>query len=59
MEWRGSVPVATVVQIQVRCPGCNRRLADYVNEVREGQVVLEFKCPRCGSPHTEVIRPSA
>src|SRR5215475_6806228 len=53
--------VATPVQIQVRCADCNRRLADFVNEIGSGQVLVELKCPRCGQPHLEVIRsqPSA
>ena len=49
--------VAAVRQIQIRCGGCNRRLADFFNEVRVGQVIFELKCPRCGQPHLEVIRP--
>jgi phage FluMu protein Com len=43
-------------QTQVRCAECNRRLADYVNEVVAGQVILELKCSKCGQPHMEVIR---
>jgi phage FluMu protein Com len=46
----------TVTQIQIRCAGCNRRLADLVNEVQAGEALLEFKCPRCGLPHLEVVR---
>jgi phage FluMu protein Com len=49
--------VATVIQVAIRCAGCHRRLADVVNEVEAGQVLLELKCPRCGQPHLEVIRP--
>ena len=49
--------MATLTQRQVRCAECDRRLADYVTEIRDGQVILEVKCPRCGSPHMEVIRP--
>ena len=49
--------MAIVAQLQVRCGGCNRRLADLVNEVQAGQVILEMKCPRCGHPHLEIIRP--
>ena len=49
--------VAPLNQVQVRCAGCNRRLADLVNEVALGQVILEVKCPRCRHPHLEVIRP--
>jgi phage FluMu protein Com len=49
--------VASVIQTQVRCAGCNRRLADLVNEVEAGQLLIELKCPRCGQPHLEVIRP--
>jgi phage FluMu protein Com len=48
--------MATVRQRQIRCAGCNRRLADVVNEVEAGQVLVELKCPRCGQPHLEVIR---
>ena len=48
--------VEGVVQVQVRCAGCNRRLADLVNEVEAGQILIELKCPRCGHPHLEVIR---
>lgn len=43
-------------QIQVRCAECNRRLADYVNELGAGQLILELKCPKCGRPHVEIIR---
>jgi len=50
--------MAAVLQTQVRCNECNRRLGDYVNEVTTGQVVLELKCPKCGAPHTELIRNS-
>jgi phage FluMu protein Com len=46
-------------QVQLRCGGCNRRLGDFVNEIQAGQAILELKCPRCGQPHVEVIRPSA
>ena len=46
-------------QMQLRCSGCNRRLGDFVNEVQAGQLILELKCPRCGQPHVEVIRPPA
>jgi len=49
--------LAAVTQIQVRCATCNRRLGDLVNEVRAGQVLFELKCPRCGNPHMEVVRP--
>ena len=48
--------MATVTQTQIRCTECKRRLADVVNEVQGGQVLLELKCPRCGQPHLEVIR---
>jgi len=51
--------MATLPQTQVRCTGCNRRLGDFVNEVQAGLVILELKCPRCGQPHMEVIRPSS
>ena len=50
---------ALLPQIQLRCSGCNRRLADLVNEIQAGQAILELKCPRCGQPQLEVIRPSA
>jgi phage FluMu protein Com len=49
--------MAPVAQIQIRCTGCNRRLGDLINEVEAGQVLIELKCPRCGQPHLEVIRP--
>ena len=45
-----------VTQVQIRCTTCNRRLADLVNELETGQVLVELKCPRCGQPHLEVIR---
>ena len=48
--------MATVLQTHIRCGECNRRLADFVNEIESGQVILEFKCPKCGSPHFEVVR---
>jgi phage FluMu protein Com len=50
--------VLGVTQTQVRCRECNRRLGDFVNEVQAGQVILELKCPKCGSPHIEIIRPA-
>jgi hypothetical protein len=46
-----------VIRTQIRCRGCNRRLADLVNELEGGQVILELKCPRCGRPHLELVRP--
>lgn len=49
--------MALVAQTQFRCTGCNRRLGDFVNEILAGQVILELKCPRCGQPHMEVLRP--
>jgi hypothetical protein len=33
--------VVAVRQTQIRCGECNRRLGDFVNEVRAGQVILE------------------
>jgi phage FluMu protein Com len=50
--------VGIVTQIQIRCAGCNRRLADLVNEVQAGEALIESKCPRCGLPHLEVVRPA-
>jgi len=50
--------VMVPVQSQIRCSGCRRRLADFVNELASGQVILELKCPRCGHPHLEIIRPA-
>jgi phage FluMu protein Com len=51
------VTVGAVAQTQVRCRECNRRLGDFVNELEAGQVILELKCPKCGRPHLEIIRP--
>ena len=51
--------MSPLLQSQLRCTACNRRLGDFVNEVQAGQVILELKCPRCGQPHLEVIRPSS
>ena len=48
--------MTSVPLVQVRCRRCNRRLADVVNEVREGQAIVGFKCARCGEPHVEVIQ---
>ena len=48
---------AAAIQMQVRCRECNRRLGDFVNELQAGQVILELKCPKCGRPHVEIIRP--
>jgi phage FluMu protein Com len=58
-EARRAVAVATIIQTQIRCAGCDRRLADLVNEVEAGQLIVELKCPRCGSSHLEIIRPPA
>jgi soluble lytic murein transglycosylase-like protein len=45
-------PAPTVAaQAQIRRTACNRRLANLINEVEGGQVIVEMKCPRCGSPH--------
>lgn len=49
--------MAPLPETQLRCTGCNRRLVDFVNEVQAGQVILELKCPRCGQPNMEIIRP--
>jgi len=35
-------PMATALQVQIRCAGCNRRLGDLVNEIDAGQVILEI-----------------
>ena len=51
-----SAVASPIAQVQMRCSGCNRRLGDYVNEVKVGLVILEMKCPKCGHPHTEVFR---
>ena len=51
--------VGAAIQTQVRCRECNRRLGDFVNELQAGQVILELKCPKCGRPHLEIIRPAA
>lgn len=48
--------MATVFQVQIRCLGCNRRLADVVNEIEFGQAIIELKCSRCGNPHLEILR---
>jgi hypothetical protein len=53
---KDSGAMAMIVQVQVRCAACNRRLADIVNQIETGQVVLELKCPRCGYPHLEILR---
>jgi len=49
--------MSALTQTQVRCTGGNRRLTDVINEVRSGQAIFEMKCPRCGLPHLEIIRP--
>lgn len=33
---------------QLRCRGCNARLADVRNEVTAGRAVIEVKCGKCG-----------
>lgn len=50
--------MAVAEQVEIRCGNgrCNRRLADVTNEVERGQVVLEIKCPKCGNPHTEILK---
>jgi hypothetical protein len=55
---RAGLASRAITQVQMRCTGCNRRLGDYVNEVEGGMVILELKCPKCGQPHTEVLRRS-
>ena len=49
-------PAATAIEKQIRCARCNRRLADLVNELERGQVLIELKCSRCGHPHLEIVR---
>jgi phage FluMu protein Com len=39
--------VSVAEQIQLRCSNCYRRLADYVNEIREGSLLIEIKCKAC------------
>lgn len=43
-------------QRMVRCHSCGRRLLDLLNEILNGQAVLEIKCPKCGHPHVELVR---
>ena len=49
----------TVTRIQVRCSGCNRRLADLVNCIAVGLAIVELKCSRCGKAHRELAGPPA
>ena len=59
MRCRKAQGLAITTQTQVRCGTCNRRLADLINMMDAGQIVLEFKCPRCGDNHLEIVRPAA
>jgi len=40
--------MTVVAEQQLRCTGCQRRLADYENALRAGTVTVEIKCPKCG-----------
>lgn len=44
-------PTATVQQ-QFRCADCNRRLADYVDNIERGTVLIEVKCDKCGAANS-------
>lgn len=50
------VPVVDQAQEQLRCTGCGRRLADYVNQLESGTVVLEIKRPKCGTQNRVSLR---
>lgn len=47
--------MALAEQTQFRCTSCNRRLADYADDIVEGQVLVEIKCPKCGAPNSVVL----
>lgn len=40
--------MTAVIEQQLRCTNCKRRLADYENAVVAGRVTVEIKCPKCG-----------
>jgi hypothetical protein len=41
-------------QEQLRCSQCHRRLADYVNKLERGNVLIEVRC-RCGAVNSLTI----
>lgn len=43
-------------QLQFRCTKCNRRLADYVEDIVTGRLLLEIKCPKCGVPNSLLVK---
>ena len=45
-------------QLQFRCTKCNRRLADYVDDIANGRLLLEIKCPKCGVPNSLLVKAS-
>jgi hypothetical protein len=47
-------PLAEPQQQQLRCSRCHRRLADYVDKIQHGSVVLEVQC-RCGAANSLTI----
>ena len=47
----------TAVERQIRCQECNRRLADYESDIREGLVRLTIKCPKCEESNRVTLGP--
>ena len=44
---------------QLRCVRCQRRLADYLDNVQRGHALFEILCPKCGSGNTLSLRPQS
>jgi hypothetical protein len=40
---------ATPDLTKAHCVSCQKRLLDYVNEIREGRLVLRRRCRHCGT----------
>jgi len=44
--------MSTTVQQQFRCSACHRRLADFVDNIERGAVLIEVKCDKCGAANS-------
>jgi phage FluMu protein Com len=41
--------------VEARCVSCSKRLLDYLNAIREGQLILRKRCRHCHTMNELVI----
>jgi len=50
-----AVTAMTTVSMQIRCVTCDGRLADVLNVIDAGYVILEMTCPTCLRSRLEIV----